>query len=82
MHSNAAKNAQKHEIGTISPFDMTITMFGFIGYVLTRPYILGIWHDNDDDRDGFVHFWAVINHMLGIPDEFNICLHSLEVVIM
>lgn len=82
MHSLAAKKAQKNEIGTISPFDMTLTMFGFIGYVLTRPHILGLCHDNNEDREAFVHFWAVINHMLGIPDEFNICLHSLEVVIM
>lgn len=42
---------------------------------------MGIKYDNDKDREAFVHFWAVMDHMLGVQDEYNFCLNSLEVVI-
>jgi hypothetical protein len=61
---------------------MVITQFGFMGFALSRPHLLGIKTDINEDRDGFVHFWAVIGSMLGIKDEFNMCLHSLEIVEM
>jgi hypothetical protein len=59
---------------------MVITQFGFMGYALVRPDFLGMNYRNDKDREGFVHFWAVIGSMLGIKDEFNLCLHPLETV--
>jgi hypothetical protein len=59
---------------------MVITQFGFMGYALIRPDFLGIHHGNDEDREGFVHLWAVVGSLLGIKDEFNLCLHQLSVV--
>lgn len=47
---------------------------------MIRPHLFGIEHDNDDDREAFVHFWAVIGHMVGVHEEFNMCLFSLKVV--
>lgn len=48
--------------------------------MLIRPHLLGIRHDNDDDRAAFVHFWAVMGHQLGVSDAFNMCLLPLPVV--
>lgn len=45
-----------------------------------RPHLLGIKHDNDEDREAFVHFWAVMGHLLGVDDEYNMCLFPLKVV--
>lgn len=45
-----------------------------------RPHLLGIRHDNDDDREAFVHFWAVMGHLLGVHDAYNMCLFPLKVV--
>jgi hypothetical protein len=68
--------------GRILQGAMMGTQFGFMGYALVRPHLLGIKHDNDEDREGFVHLWATVGFMLGIKDEFNMCLHSLEVVVV
>lgn len=47
---------------------------------LVRPHILGIKCDNKDDREGFIHFWAVMGHMLGVEDQYNMCLFDVETV--
>jgi hypothetical protein len=57
-----------------------MTVFGFMGYALTKPHQLGIRSDNDEDREAFIHFWAVIGSLLGVKDEFNMCLYPLKVV--
>lgn len=80
MHTMASKLAKHNNLNVITQMAMSMTQFGFMGFALVRPHLLAIKHDNDDDREAFVHFWAVIGHMLGIKDEFNMCLHPLEVV--
>jgi hypothetical protein len=80
MHLMASRQAEKTEYGMIPQCAMSMTNFGFMGYALVRPYLLGIKTDNDEDRDAFVFFWAVIGYMLGIKDEFNMCLFPLDVV--
>lgn len=57
-----------------------MTTFGFAGFVINRPHLFGIKHDNDRHREGFLHFWAVMNYMLGVEDRFNICLLPLPAV--
>ena len=64
----------------ISQAALSMTLFGFMGYALIKPHLLGIKHDNNEDREAFVHFWAVIASMLGVKDDFNMCLNPLEVV--
>jgi hypothetical protein len=59
---------------------LAITTFGFMGFPLIKPHLMSIKHDCDEDREGFVHMWAVISSMLGVKNEFNICLHPLPVV--
>lgn len=87
MHLIASRSAEKGGVGMIPQAAMAMTKFGFMGYALVRPHMLGIKHDNKEDREAFVHLWAVLGYMcldtsvLGyIKDEFNMCLHPLEVV--
>lgn len=80
MHLHATRSAEKNAVGMIPQCAMAMTAFGFMGYALVKPHLLGIQHDNVEDREAFVHLWAVIGYMLGIKDEFNMCLHPLEVV--
>lgn len=80
MHLVASKSSLEKKVGFIPQGSMSMTAFGFMGYALVRPHMLGIRYDNDDDREAFVHLWAVLGHMLGIKDHYNMCLHPLDVV--
>jgi hypothetical protein len=83
MHLCASKlAASKNYPWTITQNALAMTTFGFMGYALIKPHLLGIKHDNDDDREAYVHFWAVIASMLGVQDEFNMCLFPVKVVEM
>lgn len=65
-------------LGHISQMEVSITTFGFAGFVLIRPHLFGIQSNDNRKREGFLHFWAVLNYMLGVRDEFNICLLPLQ----
>ncbi|KAJ6633173.1 hypothetical protein Bhyg_16017 [Pseudolycoriella hygida] len=80
MHFSASNSAFKKEIGLITQFEICITTFGFIGFAILRPQFLGIRCNDTEGREGFIHFWAVIGHMLGVEDEFNMCLFNVETV--
>ncbi|KAG4075523.1 hypothetical protein HA402_003348 [Bradysia odoriphaga] len=80
MHLNASKGADKKKIGSITQTELALTTFGFMGFALVRPQFLGIRCDNKADREGFIHFWAVIGHMLGVDDEYNMCLFDIQTV--
>lgn len=82
MHLQASKASLMKGNQIIVQSEMALTQFGFMGYALVRPHLLGIKHDNTDDRKSFVHFWAVVGCMLGIEDQFNMCLFELDVVEM
>lgn len=49
-------------------------------FALIRPQFLGIRCDNKEDREGFIHFWAVMGHMIGLEEQFNMCLFDIETV--
>uniref|UniRef100_A0A182T9K7 DUF2236 domain-containing protein n=1 Tax=Anopheles maculatus TaxID=74869 RepID=A0A182T9K7_9DIPT len=82
MHLSASNSATKRNLGFISQPEMALTTFGFMGFPLVRPHLLGIRYDNREDREAFIHFWAVIGFMLGVEDAHNMCLFRLEVVEM
>lgn len=50
--------------------------------MITRPHLLAIRHECAADREAFVHFWAVMGHMLGVQDRYNMCLLPLDSVIV
>jgi ER-bound oxygenase mpaB/B'/Rubber oxygenase, catalytic domain len=82
MHLLASRAASKNvkELRFIPQTAMAITQFGFMGYALVRPHLLGLKFRDDEEKEAFVYLWAVIGHMLGIKEEFNMCLFPLEVV--
>lgn len=82
MHLFASKAAAAKGYGNIPQTSMSVTVFGFLGYAIIRPHLLGIWNKSEEEREGFVHVWAVIGSMLGVKDEFNMCLHRMSVVEM
>lgn len=47
---------------------------------MIRPHLLGIQFKTIEDRQAFVHFWAVIGHMIGVKDCYNMCLFDYETV--
>jgi ER-bound oxygenase mpaB/B'/Rubber oxygenase, catalytic domain len=77
MHFSASKSSEKACCGIISQKDMAITQFGFMGFGVLKPKLLGL-QCTDADLDAFVHFWRVMGHMLGIKDEYNLCTNSLD----
>lgn len=79
-HFASSQSSGINDLGYITQYGMVLTQFGFMGYALIRPQLLGIKNDSTEDLEGFVHFWAVVGYMLGVKDEFNMCFHSLEVV--
>ncbi|CAL8070476.1 unnamed protein product [Orchesella dallaii] len=60
----------------ITQFTQGLTQFSFAGMVVLYHKQLGIVHVTDEEIRGFVHLWGVLGHMLGIHDEFNICLQA------
>lgn len=61
----------------ITQKDLALTQFGFIGYIMLRPDILGV-QVSLANYEAFVHFWRVIGHMIGIEDRFNLCTDRWE----
>jgi hypothetical protein len=57
----------------MSQWDMVITQFCFLGFVVIHPAMFGFW--NSKGIEGFVHMWAVLGRLLGIEDRFNLALH-------
>ncbi|KAG5669019.1 hypothetical protein PVAND_016921 [Polypedilum vanderplanki] len=82
IHLNASRAADGNKIGFITQYDMLLQHFAAMGYALIKPQFFGISYDCNEDREAYLHFYAVIGNLLGIKDEFNLCLHELEVVEM
>jgi len=57
----------------ISQLDMSVTQFCFMGFISLYPRVFGIFEDADG-LAGFIHLWALIGHLIGIEDEFNLGL--------
>ncbi|XP_060532375.1 uncharacterized protein LOC132705646 isoform X1 [Cylas formicarius] len=78
MHNVASKKAQIALHYRISQKDMAVTQFGFMGFLLSRPNLIGVHSTSNEDIKGVVHLWRVVGYILGIDDEFNICRESVE----
>ncbi|XP_059611033.1 uncharacterized protein LOC132257968 [Phlebotomus argentipes] len=76
-HIKSSKYAEKHNSGSITQKDMALTQFGFLGFVLVQPKMMGI-RENGENFEALVHLWRVVGYMLGIDNEFNICTDSLS----
>lgn len=80
LHNHASYTSLQKNLGFISQREVALTTFGFAGFVIIRPHLFGIQSNDDKKREGFMHFWAVLNYMLGVRDEFNIGLLPLDAV--
>lgn len=60
----------------ISQLDMMVTQYCFMGLLTTFPEKFGVSSCAEDAKglSGFTHMWAVIGYLLGIEDQFNLCL--------
>lgn len=66
-HSAASKRAVKEGKGRLSQATLALTQFGFMGFSLLFPEKFGVII-NDDDLEGFIHFWRTIGHLVGVQD--------------
>ncbi|GJQ82406.1 hypothetical protein Trydic_g11822 [Trypoxylus dichotomus] len=79
MHRGA--NAQAGKVPgmpQITQLELAGTVFGFIGYAVTRPQSFGLDSLTNTELEALMHFWRVIGYMLGVDDKFNICRESSE----
>jgi hypothetical protein len=49
----------------------------FIGLMVLYPQKLGAFDATTEELEGLVHLWAVLGHLLGMKDEYNICAGGL-----
>lgn len=57
----------------VSQFDMATTQFGFWGTIWLFPKVFGV-QNREKEMKGVIHVWAIFGRLLGIRDEYNICL--------
>lgn len=84
MHANVSDKQNNgkivnKDVMSISSIDMTMTQWAFIGGLVLYPSKLGFSTKNED-IETMIHFWAVIGYMLGIEDEYNLCLGDVDTV--
>lgn len=61
----------------LSQYDMGLVQCGFIGAIILYPDKIGI-HCSTCDLDDYVYFWRWIGYLLGIDDNYNICIGGYE----
>ena len=57
----------------ISQYDMALTQAGFIGMIILHPRRCGI-RCTESELDDFVYVWRWIGYLLGIQDDYNVCV--------
>lgn len=63
----------------ISQYDILLTQFAFIGFIVTNPKQMGLIDDfSEKDLESLLHFWRVIGYYLGAKDGLNLCGHELK----
>lgn len=66
----------------ISQYDLLLTQFAFIGFIVTRGKNMGLIDDfSRRDMESLLHFWRVIGYYLGANDEMNLCSYNLDDVV-
>ncbi|KAI1289165.1 hypothetical protein HDE_08281 [Halotydeus destructor] len=62
----------------VSQFDMMVTQWAFIGLVLQHPEKCGLHRATQEDFAAIIYVWRVISYLIGIKDEYSMCLDSVE----
>lgn len=65
----------------ISQYDIMLTQFAFIGFIVTNANKMGLLSDySQRDMDSLIHFWRVIGYYLGASDKYNLCSYDFETI--
>lgn len=63
----------------ISKYDLMLTQFAFIGFIVTHPKKVGMIDKfSRGDLISLLHFWRVIGYYLGVDGRLNLCSYELE----
>lgn len=66
----------------ISQYDIMLTQFAFIGFIMTNPKKIGLIEDfNRGDLESLVHFWRVIGYYLGLSERYNLCSYEIQDIV-
>lgn len=76
-HLASRKMCERAEQITITQRDMALTQFGFLGFLVLKPRMLGL-PDTPDVMEPLIHLWRVVGYLMGIKEEFNICTDSVS----
>lgn len=77
MHVRSSRSAKAANAGIISQKDVSITLFGFMGFTVLTKEKTGL-HATREELEDYVHFFRVIGHLTGIKDEYSVCCETLE----
>lgn len=78
VNSSRSSEMHGHDNGAhLSQYDIMITQFAFIGFIVTKANNMGLLDDfNQKDLESLLHFWRVIGFYLGASDEYNLCSYK------
>jgi hypothetical protein len=66
----------------ICQYDIMITQFAFVGFIVTNADKVGLMEDfNRFDLESILHFWRVIGYYLGVNEENNLCSRQLDDIV-
>lgn len=71
--------AEKAGVGFMNQRDMSVALFAFIGYTITRNDFFELPKD-EENMTAVTHVWRIIGNLLGIADEFNIFQGDLKTI--
>lgn len=58
----------------VSQFDMVMIQYSVWGGLWVLPELFGI-HGRNEEMKGILHIWAIVGRLLGLKDEYNICIN-------
>lgn len=76
-HNSASKKGCKAGLGRITQKDMALTQFGFMGFVMVKTEMMGIYNATREEMEALVHVWRVVGYVLGMEDRYSTELFML-----
>lgn len=66
----------------ISEYDVMITQFAFVGFIITNANKVGLIGDfSQKDLNSLLHFWRLVGYYLGASDKYNLCSYDLNDIV-
>ncbi|KAI1290349.1 hypothetical protein HDE_08278 [Halotydeus destructor] len=62
----------------LSQLDMTMTQWAFIGLILQFPEKCGLHNGTQQTFAAIIYVWRVISYLIGVKDEYSMCLDSVD----